>query len=245
MALRHRHWDAAQKPGRAQAAEHEAGFKSEHGCTRPRPVMVAIGADRLRRGTKDQRRRRQDQQHLQCGKAQHRGAPADMGLRDRENRRPDRGGYGRAAAEQRQCRAAPAIKPTRHVNIERRVDAGIAQQADEDAVADEQTERTTALRNQQPECNHRRAEHHGETDAEALGGATHRNAAEGRAEPSQRIGKRRHRTLAAEIGGDRFQAHHRDSGRGKRHRRDTERRQAYNPRRARLERRRRQCRDDS
>jgi hypothetical protein len=61
-----------------------------------------------------------------------------MCLGDHENRRPDRGGHRRTAAEQGKRRAAASVKPVRKVNVERRVDAGIAQQADKQAIPEKQ-----------------------------------------------------------------------------------------------------------
>ena len=168
-----------------------------------------------------------------------------MRLRDGEDRRPDRGRYRRAAAEQGQGGAAAPVEPARHINVERRVDPGIAEQTDKQPVTDEQAELAAALRDNQTDRDHRRAEDHSETDAEPLGGTAHRDAAEGRAEPGERIGQSRHRALAAEIGGDRFEPDNRNRRRGERDRGDAERGQADNPRPARLDcRRKGRCGDD-
>ena len=50
--------------------------------------------------------------------------------------RPDEAGEIAAARDQRQRRAAAAVEPAADIDIERRVEAGIAEQAHEQAVAE-------------------------------------------------------------------------------------------------------------
>ena len=57
-----------------------------------------------------------------------------------------------------------------------------------------------------PRSNHQRPENHRCAHAKPLGGLPHCDAADECAEPSERVGQRRHRALAAEIGRDRFEA---------------------------------------
>ena len=66
----------------------------------------------------------------------HRGAPSEIGDRALEDRRPDRAGEIEPAREQRERRAAAAVEPAADIDIERRVEAGGAEQADEQAVAE-------------------------------------------------------------------------------------------------------------
>ena len=66
----------------------------------------------------------------------HRGAPAVIGDRALEDRRPHRAGEIEPARDQRQRRAAAAVEPAADIDIERRIEAGIAEQADEQAVTE-------------------------------------------------------------------------------------------------------------
>ena len=65
-------------------------------------------------------------------------APAEQRDAALEHRRPDRAGDILAAGDQRQCRAAAAIEPAADIDVARGVDAAIAEQADEQPVADPQ-----------------------------------------------------------------------------------------------------------
>jgi hypothetical protein len=192
-------------------------------------MMMAHRLGDFWRPGESERRRRRDQRELQRGETQHRIAPADMRLGDRENRRPDCGGHRRTAAEQGQGRAAAPVEPVRNINVERRVDAGIAKQADKQAVPKKQAQPATTLRHDQSNRDHRRAEDDRGTDAETLGRAPHRDAAKGGAEPRERISECRHRAFPSKFLGDRAEPNDRDRRSRERNRRDGERGHADDP----------------
>ena len=138
--------------------------------------------------------------------------------------------------DQRDRAAAPPVEPARDIDIERRVDAGIAEQPDENAVPDIERGRRARARYREAGGDHRRAEHDDAADAEAFGHPAHRDAADRRAEPGERTGQRRHRARVAQLGGDRLQRDDGDDRRAERHRVDRQRGQRDDPRGARLDR---------
>ena len=133
-----------------------------------------------------------------------------------EDRRPHRAGEIGAARDQRERRAAPAIEPAAHIDVERRVDAAIAEKADEQPVAEIELPRRAERGDREADADHQRAEHHRPAHADAVGDATHHEAAEADAEPAQRSRERRCRARPAELGGDRLQGHHGDPWRAER-----------------------------
>ena len=227
--MRHRHRDAAEKTGEGDQAERDVGAQAKHPHAGTRAAGDAVDAAAFGRGPQHDRGDRHDQRDLDRGKDQHRLAPADPPDEISKNRRPDRRRDRRSASQQRQRRPAAPIKPARHIGVERRVDPGIAEQADKHAVPDQQAAAAAAACQHQPDRDHRRAEHHDPADADPLGDPAHQNSAPGGAEPGQRIGQRRHRAFAAEIGGDRLQGDDGHDRRAERHRGDAERGQGDDP----------------
>ena len=137
VVLRHRHGHAAQERGDDQQREHHvrrpaedaAAFHRVHRPCRWRPASPAaffrkMSASGTINGGHEQ------------AIDQHGGLPAEMGDRALEDRRPDRAGEIEPAREQRERRAAAAVEPAADIDIERRVEAGIAEQSDEHAVAE-------------------------------------------------------------------------------------------------------------
>ena len=187
--------------------EHDVGRPAEH--FRLRRGGCRLESRRRRRsggGRRNARRQRQDDRDLQHRVADHGPAPAEVGDGALEDGRPDEAGEIAAARNQRQRRAAPPVEPVADIDVERRVEPGVAEQAHEQAVADIELPRRAAGRDEQPDADHHRAEHHRPADAEALGDAAHQDAADRGAEPGERAGERRHRARAAHFLGDRLQS---------------------------------------
>ena len=154
-----------------------------------------------------------------------------------EQRRPHRAGEIGAAGDQRQSRAAAAVEPAADINVERRIDAAEADQADEQAVADPQRPRRPERRQRQPDADHQRAEQHGPASTDAVGDAPHHDAAEAGAEPGEGTRQRRHRARAAGLRGNVAQRDHRDPGGAVGHQHGDERHGRDRPRGTTLDRR--------
>ena len=136
-------------------------------------------------------------------------APAEHRDAALEDRRPDGTGDILPAGDQGQCAAAVAIEPAADIDVAGCVDAGVAEQAHEHAVADPEPPCAVAGRDHEADTDHQRAECHGPLHADTVGDASHGNTAECRAEPGERIGQRRDRPRAAQFRGDLLQRDHR------------------------------------
>ena len=211
----------------------------------PRTVLIAcrrrvhITVCDFRRWSKHDCGTGHDDEELEHRVVQHRVPPA--GIRDRalENRRPDRPGEEAAARNQRQRRAAPPVEPAADINVERRIDAAEAEQADEQAVTDVERQRRSVRRQLEPDRDHRGAADDGPAHADPLGDAAHQNAADTGAEPNQRAGKGRDRAFAVDLGGDVLERDHGDPRRAEGDRHDQKRGRGDDPRRSRFHRRER------
>src|SRR6266581_236981 len=97
--------------------------------------------------------------------------PAEQRDRALENRRPDCAGEIAAARDQRERRAAPAVEPAADIDIERRVEPGIAKKPHEDAMADIEVPGLAERRDEEPDADRHSAKEHGPANAIALGAA--------------------------------------------------------------------------
>ena len=125
-----------QKAASRQHGEHEIRRPAEHG----RPRRLAGRGDR---GRDDFRRRLSTTTasgritaSSNSAKTSIVVAPAIGGDRALEDRRPERAGDVLPARDQRERRAAPPVEPAADIDVERRVQPGIAEQPDEQAVAE-------------------------------------------------------------------------------------------------------------
>ncbi len=166
---------------------------------------------------------------------QHAVAPPIGRDRALENGRPHRARDVGAARDQRQGRAAPAIEPSAHIDVERRVEPGIAEHAHEQPMPDIERQARAERRDREPDRDHGGAENDRPTDAEAHRQRSHRDAAEPRAEPGERSRERGNRPLAAGVGRHGLEADRDDPQPTERERQGDERDRRDHPRIARLD----------
>ena len=195
------------------------------------PVAVGVSGGVLQ----EDHRQRNDHDGREHAVGHHGGPPAEDGDRALEDRRPDRAGEIEPARQQRERRAAAAVEPVADIDIERRVEAGGAEQADEDAVAEIELPEFAEGRNPEPDADRHGAEDHRLADAVARRQRPHHQAAERASEPGERACQRRLRARAAEIGGHRLQADRHDPQRAERHREHHERHARDHPGGSRLD----------
>ena len=152
MRLRHRHGHAAHERGDRDPARTRswAASRAPAACVAP-PAVCAAGAGISGGGRRKPCRQRHDQRDLEHRVADHGPAPAEVGDGALEDRRPHEAGEIAAARDQRQRRAAPPVEPLADIDIERRVEPGVAEQAHEQAVPDLELPRLAAGRDQQPD----------------------------------------------------------------------------------------------
>ena len=204
------------------------------------PLRAHAGLGRqVRRRTKKDDRQRHDQHRLQHRKRDHGPAPAEVRDRAFENRRPDETRQIAAARNQRQRRAAASVEPAADIDVQRRVQPGVAEQAHEQAVTEIELPRRAARRQRKPERDHRRAGEHGPADAVAVGEPAHQQSADRGAEKRQRHRQRRHRAGAAGVAGDLLQPDRGDPRPAVRQPEQDQRDAGHRPRRAGLDRPRR------
>ena len=228
MGLRHCHRHAAEKSGKAQQSLHDSWRPAENTRARCRDCHGAACA-RFRSCLERNQSCRDDRRDFERRVYQHRVPPAEHGDGGREHRGPDRAGEVLLRKEQRHRAAAPAVEPARNIDIERRVDAGIAEKADANAVRQPKRRLAAEARQRQPERDHQRPADHHRTDANPLGRTAYDDPAERRAEVGQREGERRYRARATEIGRDRLQRNDGDVWRADGHRGDADRGRGREP----------------
>ena len=206
MRGRHRHRHAAQEIGEREQAEHQIWRQAEHRSTRNDWLRRSGHGCRRLGGRLAQENQRQWHHNRDDNQAidQHGLAPAHGGHHALEDRRPDRAGDVLPAGDHRQGGAAPAVEPLGNVDHERRIDAGVAEQPDEQPVTDVQLPDLAVRREQQSDADHPAAEHDRPAHADALGDGTHGDATDGRAEPGKRVRKRRDRALPSRLGRNRL-----------------------------------------
>src|SRR5262249_53391837 len=139
-----------------------------------------------------------------------------------------------AARDQRERRAAPAVEPAADIDVERGVEARIADQAHEEAVADPQRQAGAEGRDAEADADHDGAGDHGPAEALARRDRPPRAAAKPGAEPGERGGERRNRARVAGVGRDRLEADRDDPQAAEREGEAGERYRGDNPRLARL-----------
>ena len=167
-------------------------------------------AQSLGRSAQKDCRERDDRCYLQQSVSPHGLSPAYRGNDALEDRRPHRARDINAAGDQRQRRPAVAVEPLADVDVERRINAAIADETDEQAVADQEIPWSSNRRDHQADAHHRGAEHHGPTNADALCDAPHHDAADADAHPAERACQRGRLARAAELGRNGFERHRRD-----------------------------------
>ena len=177
-----------------------------------------VGSGQLGRIAQDQQCKRNDHDEDRGREDQHGFAPTELGDAALEQRRPDRAGNVLTAGDQGERGASMAVEPAADIDVAWGVDAADAEQADEQAVAEPQAPHAVAGGDHETDTDHRGPECHGPSGADTLCDAAHGDAADGRAEPRQRVAERGDRPRAAEFGGDLLQGHHRDEGRAERER---------------------------
>ena len=138
VPLRHRHRYAAQRNRHAHQPEHDIGRPAEYARLRIRRSGGRRRQRHLGRRAQIDDGERHHDGDLEYRVEQHRLAPAHARYRCREDERPHRAGEIASARDQRQRRAAAAIEPAADIDVHRCVDAAEAQQADEQAVPDQQ-----------------------------------------------------------------------------------------------------------
>ena len=231
MCLRHRHRNTAEDARRAYQCEHEIGWPAHHGIGRGQAAERTEPQRQLRRRAQKHRRQRDDHHNLEQAIVEHGLTPA--GVRDGalENRRPERTGDIGAARNQRERRAAAAVKPAADIDVERRVHAADAKKAYEQALANIKLPGLAAGRQGKPDANHHRPENDRRAHPSAFGDIAHDDAAGPEAGPSERGCQSRHRTQAAKFSGDRLERNNRDPRRTERHRQDHQHHCRNGPRR--------------
>ena len=151
--------------------------------------------------------------------------------------RPDEAREIAAAGNQRQRRAAAAVEPAADIDVQRRVQPGVAEQAHEQAVAEIELPRRAERGDAQARRDHQRAGDHRPADAVAVGEPAHQRSAGGGAEKGERHRERRHRARAAgNVGGDLLQPDRRDPRPAERHAEQDQRDAGHDPGGARLDR---------
>ncbi len=158
---------------------------------------------------------RQHHPHHQDAEAHHGLPPAVDGNHALEDGRPDRPGDVLAAGDQRERRAAPHLEPAGDIDVERRVDGGVAEQAHEQAMADIELPGLSARRQHQPNAHHDGAQHDHAPHAEPVGEPAHGQSADAGPDHAEGKGGRRDGAVAAEIGCDGLQGDGHDQGCGK------------------------------
>ena len=87
--------------------------------------------------------------------------------------------------------AAPPVEPSAHIDVERCVDAAIAEQADKEAMAEKKLPRPAERGDREADADHRGTEHDREPHPDAFGDPPHDDAADADADPAERAGQRR------------------------------------------------------
>ena len=165
IAIGTQHSRPAKHRGRAQLRPQSRAPSRRAGPAARRVAGAASGA-----GPEHDRGGRHDQRDLERGKISIVSRQPNAAMPLREDRRPDRAGDDWPLRDQRQRRAAAPVEPARDIDVERRVDAGIAEQADKHAVPDiERCRRRCVASIASPSRDHHRAEHDDPAHAEALG----------------------------------------------------------------------------
>ncbi len=164
------------------------------------------------------------------GKQQHGRPPAEQSNDALKHRRPYGARHKLTACDQRQRGATPAVEPVADINVARRIDAGIAEKADEQAVAQPEPPAVVAGGNHEADGDHQCAERHGPLHADAVGDAAHGDASARRSEPRQGIGQCRNRARAAQFSGDLLQRDDCDEGSAVGNRHDAEGGECHQPR---------------
>ena len=215
-------WAAGIAMGTQQRNEAAASMAKTALGGRPRtvplpaaPAAPGFGSGSLRRRPQEQRGQRHDQGHDEDAEADHALAPAVGGDRALEDRRPQGARHVLPAGDQGQRGAAPRLEPARDVDIERRVDRGVAEEADEQPVPDIELPGLPARREHQarahhggPEHDHRRARRTARRASPLPARRRRCRAWRGRAPP-------RDGAVAPEIGRHVLQGHGRDQGRAR------------------------------
>jgi hypothetical protein len=168
------------------------------------------------RWRKEDRGKRDDHHRLQEPERPHGLPPAEHRDDALEDRRPHRASEIGAARDQGERRASPPVEPAAHKDVERRVDAAIAEKANEQTVPEIELPWRAKRGDREADADHQRAEHHRPPDADAVSDVTHHETAEADTEQAQRSRKRRRRAGAAEHGGDCLQRNDGDPRRAKR-----------------------------
>ena len=224
MVLRHRHGHAAQERGQRPASRTPRSAASRtRAASRPQRRPCRWPSASPAACFRKMQRQRNDHGGDEHAIGDHGRLPAEVGDRALEDRRPDRAGEIEPARQQRERRAAAAIEPAADIDIERRVEPGIAEQPDEQAVAEIELPGLAERRDQSPMQTDTAPKITVAADAVALRERPHHQAADGAAEPGERACERRRRARAAEIGGDRLQADRHDPQRAERRREQHER----------------------
>ena len=149
--------------------------------------------------------------------------PARVRDRALEDRRPDRPREVAAARDQRERRAAAAVEPAAHIDIERRVHAADAEETHEQRLAEVELPTRAAGRERKAHRDHQRTENDGPAHPDAFGDDAHDDAAGAIADPGQRTRQGRYRAQAAGFRGNRLERDNRDPGRAERQRQDHQR----------------------
>src|SRR5207253_1040716 len=90
----------------------------------------------------------------------------------------------------------------RHIDIERRIDPGVAEKPHQHPVAEIQVNALADAREHEPGGDHQGSEHDRPAHADPLGNLPHRYPADRRTEPGERVRQCRHRANATELGRD-------------------------------------------
>ena len=160
----------------------------------------AAGRERhLGCGAQEDCRKRKHHGDLQYSERHHRLAPAEMRDDGLEDRGPDRAGHVGAARDERERRAAVAIKPLAYIHIEGGIHAADAKNPHEQPLAEIELPSSPESRERKTCENHQRPEHGGPSHSHLFRNGAHHDPACAHASPGKRACQGRDRAQSAHL----------------------------------------------
>src|SRR5262249_39555541 len=146
----------------------------------------------LRRRAEKKCRERYHDGHNQDAEADHTVPPAIGSDRPLEDWRPRRTCHVLSARNKSQRGPAPNLEPSGDIDIKRRVDRGVAQNAKEEPVSDVELPSLSARGEHQPGAHHGGPKHDDGPDAESFGEPPHRQSTKSGPKHAKRESSRRY-----------------------------------------------------
>jgi hypothetical protein len=213
-----------------QQKEHEIWRPPQHAAGGGGACDEAARERQLGRLPQENCRKRSNDDKLEEPEKDHGLPPAGIGDGALEQRRPDRACHVGAARNQRERRAAVAIEPAAHINIERRVHAADTEKSHEQALPHIELPGLAAGGEHQPRANHRGTENDDPSHPHPFRDRPHHNAARAQSDPRERARQGWDRAQSAGFRRDQLERDDDDPGSAERQRQDNQHHARNDPR---------------